>query len=93
MPATSTRWSSSAGSRPPARPSATDPAHAATVLRQALGLWRGPALADFADFADAVRVCEEACRYATGGISPDRGAMLRIQLGKMRLATGDEEHA
>ncbi|WP_412539577.1 BTAD domain-containing putative transcriptional regulator [Longispora sp. K20-0274] len=44
----------------------TDPAHALTVLREALGLWRGPALADVAD-ADFAR--SPVARLAEGRLA------------------------
>ena len=48
------------------RAMATDPARASALFHQALGLWRGPALADFSfdDFATGDRVRLEALRLA-----------------------------
>jgi DNA-binding SARP family transcriptional activator len=73
------------------RSRAGDPAHALELLDEALGLWRGPAYAEFADEdvarAEAVRL--EALREAAG----DERIETLLALGRVAEAVGELESA
>ncbi|OIV37957.1 hypothetical protein BIV57_08190 [Mangrovactinospora gilvigrisea] len=72
--------------------SAGDPARAAELLREALGLWRGEALADLADGAPAARARLEAARTAAreqrlaADLAVDGPAAVLPELGELVAA-------